>query len=100
MATANIGPDQNARIRYRVPNDRTIEYDVQADHSVKTYVMTKKGLDEWDSGNKRFKYFGGFQDPRRHHRQELVLPFGGHWYLVIVNPSKVRPVEVEYEVFY
>jgi hypothetical protein len=100
MSTAHIGPDQNARIRYRVPSDHTIEFDVRADHSVKTYVTTKKGLEEWDAGDRRFKYFGGFQDPRRHHHQELILPFGGYWYLVIVNPSKTRPVEVKYEVFY
>ena len=99
MPTAQIGPDQNARIRYRVPSDRTIEFHVQADRSVKTYVMTKKGLKLWDAG-KRFKYYGGFQDPRRHHHQELILPFGGHWYLVIVNPNKTQPVEAEYEVFY
>ncbi len=63
MAKAIIGPDENARIRYSVPTGRTIEFDVRANHSVKTYVMTKKGLEEWDNGNKKFKYFGGFQDP-------------------------------------
>ena len=99
MAIAQIGPDQNARIRYRVPKDRIIEFNVQADRSVKTYVMTKKGLQLWDAG-KRFKYYGGFQDPRRHHHQELILPFGGYWYLVIVNPNKTQPIEAEYEVFY
>jgi hypothetical protein len=100
MAKAIIGPDENARIRYSVPTGRTIEFDVRANHSVKTYVMTKKGLEEWDNGNKKFKYFGGFQDPRRHHHQTLILPFGGHWYLVILNPSTKNTVEVTYEVLY
>jgi hypothetical protein len=100
MGIAVIGPNQNARIRYRVPSSRTIEFDVRADHSVRTYIMTKKTLEEFDSGAKNFKYYGGFQDPpRRHHRQELVLPFDGHWYLMIVNPSS-RSVEAKYEAFF
>jgi hypothetical protein len=100
MGIAVIGPNQNARIRYRVPSSRTIEFDVRADHSVRTYIMTKKTLEEFDSGVKNFKYYGGFQDPpRRHHRQELVLPFDGHWYLMIVNPSS-HSVEAKYEAFF
>jgi len=100
MGIATIGPNQNARLRYRVPKDRTIDFDVRASHSVKTYVTTKKGLEEFDNGERQFRYYGGFQDPpKRHHRQELILPFDGHWYLMIVNPTR-NPVEVEYEVFY
>jgi hypothetical protein len=81
-----------------VPPNHTIEFDVKADHGVKTYIMRPEGLELFDSGAKTFKYYGGFQDPpRRHHNQELILPFDGHWYLVIVNPSN-HTVEVEYEV--
>ena len=99
MGMAVIGPNQNARIRYRVPSSHTIEFDVRADHSVRTYIMTRKTLEEYDSGSKNFKYFGGFQEPpKRHHRQELILPFDGHWYLMIVNPSQSHSVEVTYEV--
>ncbi len=99
MGMVVIGPDQNARFRYRVPSSRTIEFDVRADHSVKTYIMTKKTLEEFDSGVKHFRYYGGFQDPPlRHHHQELILPFEGAWYLMIVNPSKSHRVEAKYEV--
>ncbi len=99
MRTAVIGPNQNARIRYHVPSSHTFEFDVNADHGVKTYIMRSKGLELFDSGAKNFKYYGGFQDPpRRHHHQELMLPFEGAWYLVIVNPSKSHPVQVKYEV--
>ena len=97
MATAQIGPDQNARIRYRVPKDRTIEFSVQADRSVKTYVMTKKGCSV--GCGKRFKYTADSRASPDIHRQELILPFGSYWYLVIVNPNKARTVEAEYEVF-
>ncbi len=100
VKTAIIGPNQNARIRYRVPESHTIEFDVNADHSVKTYIMRTKGLELFDKGERNFKFYGGFQEPRRHHHQQLILPFDGHWWLVIVNSSKMRPVEVEYEVSY
>jgi hypothetical protein len=100
MGRAVIGANQNARLKYRVPKDRTIKFDVRADHSVRTYVTNKKGLEEFDSGATRFRYYGGFQQPpKRHHHQELILPFDGEWYLMIVNPRK-NPVQVEYEVFY
>jgi hypothetical protein len=97
--TITIAANQNARIRYRVPSSRIIEFDVRADHSVKTYIMSTRGLSEFDEGLKRFRYYGGFQDPtKRHHHQKLILPFDGHWWLMIVNPSGSRSVEVEYEV--
>lgn len=100
MPTVQIGRNQNIRARYRVPKNRVVEFDVQADRPVKTYIMRESGIERFARGEP-FRYYGGFQDPpKKNHHQELVLPFDGLWYLVIMNPSKTNPVDVAYEVYY
>ncbi len=98
MPTTTLKPDTNLRLRYRVPKGRIVEFDVEADRPVKTYIMREGGLALFDKGEP-FRYYGGFQDPpKKNHHQELVLPFDGRWFLLIMNPSKSNPVEVTYEV--
>jgi len=68
---------------------------------VKSYVLRTKGLELFDEGSDRFKYYGGFPEARRKQHQELVLPFDeGPWWLLIVNPSKDHSVQVFYDVSY
>jgi len=100
MPTVEIGRNENLQIRYRVPKDRIVEFDVRADRPVKTYIMREGGIERFERGEP-FRYYGGFQDPpKKLHHQELILPFDGHWYLLIMNPSKTNPVEVTYQVYY
>lgn len=101
MPTKIIRPNENIRLRYRVPRSQIIEFEISAGRPVKSYVVRTRGLELFDQGSARFRYYGGFPDPRREHHQELVLPFDeGEWWLLIVNPSKNLPVEVFYEVSY
>ncbi len=90
------------RMRYRAPKEGTpVEFEVQAEHPVMTYIVRPRGLELFDEGKKNFRYYGGFQTPpRMKHKQELMLPFSGPWYLVIVNPDEDEPVKVHYEVYY
>jgi hypothetical protein len=89
------------RLRYRVPNSRVVEFEIDADRPVKSYVLRTKGLELFDQGSEKFIYYGGFPEPRRRHRQELILPFDeGHWWLLIVNPSKIHSATVIYDVWY
>jgi hypothetical protein len=99
MPTRIIRPGENVRLRFRVPNSRVVEYEIESDRPVKSYILRTKGLELFDEGSERFKYYGGFPEARKKQRQELVLPFDeGHWWLLIVNPSKDHSAQVFYDV--
>lgn len=100
MTRTTIGPDENLRLRFSVPKDHIIKFEIDADHPVKSYIVRQRGLELFDDGSKSFKYYGGFPEARREQEQELILPFDGHWYLIIMNPDRNREVEVHYEVYY
>ena len=100
MTKVRIGPDENVRLRYRVPEDGLVEFELNADAPVKTYIVRPGGLELFDDGSRTFKYYGGFPDGRRKQHQRVALPFDGSWYLLIINPAKDRSVNVEYDVFY
>jgi len=97
MPMALIKPRGYLRVRYSVPRRGLIEYYVQADKPVNTYILDEQGLSEFlGKGEDVYSYYGGFHN-RREHRQELRLPFRGWWYLVIDNENR-EPVAVHYEV--
>lgn len=97
MATALLKPKSYLKVRYSVPRRGLVEYKVEADHPVTTFVLDEEGLSEFlgRSGDV-YSYYGGFPN-RYEHRQELRLPFRGWWYLVIDNRHR-EPVAVHYEV--
>ena len=97
MPTALLKPNGHLRVRYRVPRRGLIEYKVEANRPVTTFVLDEEGLKEFmGRGEDVYSYYGGFSK-RREHYQELRLPFRGWWYLVIDNPNK-EPVAIHYEV--
>jgi hypothetical protein len=97
MPTALIEPGSYLRVRYSVPKRGLIEYSVEADRPVNTYILDEEGLKEFlGKGEDITSYYGGFYNRYEHH-QELRLPFRGWWYLVIDNENH-DPVAVHYEV--
>lgn len=100
MPRLRIGPDENTRLRYSVPDSGLVEFELEADHPVKTYIVRPRGLELFDQGSSTFKYYGGFPEERKKQAQELRLPFEGPWYLLIVNPDKGHSVSVNLEVRY
>jgi hypothetical protein len=99
MPTKIIRPNENMRLRYSVPRSRIVEFEIEADHPVQSFIVRTRGLELFDEGSPSFKYYGGFPEARRRQHQELILPFDdGHWWLLIVNPSNTRSVEVFYDV--
>jgi hypothetical protein len=100
MPKVRLEPDENIRLRYSAPESGLVEFEIEADHPVMTYILRPRGLELFDQGSKTFKYYGGFQDPRKKQAQELRLPFEGPWYLLIINPDKRNSVGVNYEVRY
>jgi hypothetical protein len=99
MPVETIQPNSHLRIKYPVPRDGWIEYLVEADRPVTTFILDDKGLGEFytEKSDDIYSYYGGFSYRRNHH-QELKLPFKGSWYLLIVNDDKRQPVAVHYEV--
>jgi len=95
-----IPPNQNIRLRYSVPESGLVEFQIQADHPVRTYIVRKRGLELFDEGNVKFKYYGGFPDARRRQHQTVSLPFEGPWYLLIINDDEDESVTVFYDVSY
>lgn len=100
MPKATIGPDENIRLRYRVPKGGLVEFEIEAGRPVKSYIIRPRGLELFDEGSRSFKYYGGFPDPRRFHSQAVQLPFEGSWYLLIVNPDRDKSVTLTYDVWY
>jgi hypothetical protein len=99
MPTALIRPRSHLRVKYPVPRTGRIEYEVEADNPVTTYVLDEEGLKEFQNGRTEYieSYYGGFPY-RRVHYQSLKLPFrSGNWYLVIKNDQD-KAVAVHYEV--
>ena len=99
MPRTKIGPDQNVRLRYRAPDDGLVEFEINSDIPVRSYIVRPKGLEVFDEGRK-FKYYGGFPDARRMQRQAVKLPFDGPWYLLIINDDDETTADVSYDVYY
>lgn len=97
MPLTTLEPDTHLKIRYTVPRKRMIEYHVVANHPVDTYILDEEGLAEFYAGEEYIQSYGGFTR-RLKHKQELGLPFGGWWYLIIKNPDQDQSVSVYYEV--
>jgi hypothetical protein len=100
MKSATLPPNKHLRLKYSVPEDGLISFSIDAEEPIKSYVVGPKGLKAFYEDKPRFKYYGGFPEARRHHGQELRLPFKGSWYLLIVNPYRNKSVPLTYEVSY
>ncbi|SRR5713226_48127 len=101
MATAIVRAHGYLKVRYNVPKNGSIEYEVEANRPVTTFVVDEEGLKEFNSkGSDVYSYYGGFASRYEHH-QELRLPLKvrmqGYWYLIIDNPQN-ESVAVHYEV--
>jgi hypothetical protein len=97
VSLATLKPNEGLSLKYRVPRRGLVEFVVEAERPVHTYVLDPEGLDAFNHG-KTDRSFGGFMTRQRHH-QELRLPFKGTWYLVILNPHD-EPVAIGYDVYY
>jgi len=102
MALEVIKPNSHLKLRYSLPlRKRRVEYEVEANRPVTTFVLDDDGLEEYNKrGSDVYSYYGGFSH-RRVHREKVDFPpsFQGPWYLVIQNDSEKEPVAVRYEVF-
>lgn len=99
MPTLTVKPGEDVRIRYPVPRNGLIEYEVEGDRPVTTFIFDKAGLEEFLHDKEYItSYYGGFPD-RRYHNQEIRLPFRGWWWLVILNDDEDKSAAVHYEVF-
>jgi hypothetical protein len=96
MPTEMIKPNSHLKIRFSVPRRRVVEYDVEANRPVDTYILDENGLEDFYSRKQRFESWGGFTRRYEHHEQ-ITLPFKGWAYLIIKN-SQDESVAVHYEL--
>ena len=98
MPVITLPPNTYSPLEYTLRKEDFVEFTVESDIPVKTYIVRPKAFELFEKGSTTFKYYGGFPDPRLHQKQEVFLPFSGPWYLIISNPSKTKSAEVEYSV--
>ncbi len=101
MPLQAIKPNNYLILRFPVPPNNRVEYEVEASSPVTTFVVDDEGLREYKSrGDTITSYYGGFS--RRYlHKEKVRFPreMGGDWYLIISNDSKKDPAAVRFEVF-
>jgi hypothetical protein len=96
MPVKLLNPDTHIVIKYPArTRKRRIEFDVEGDDPVTTYVVDQDGLDQFYAGED-IDAFGGFHR-RRKHNDEVTIPPNTPWYLVIMNEEQ-HPVAVSYDV--
>jgi len=96
MAIRTISEGNHLRLTFSVPKRHRIQFNVDADYPVTTYILDDDGLGEFHAGYEIPSY-GGFVN-RKHHKQDLYLLFSGHWHLIIMN-KEPHPVKANFEVY-
>jgi hypothetical protein len=99
MPSIRLRGDEYITLEYKRPKSRVFEFEIDADHPVKTYIVGPKNLTRFEEG-KKFDYVGGFPDGKKHHKQKLWIPFSGPVHLIISNPDPYQTAEVNYRVYY
>jgi hypothetical protein len=101
MPARTLAPNHFIAPQYNLAKEgSSVTIAVESDIPLKTYIVRPKGLEFYRRGDKSFKYYGGFPDPRKHQNQTLWLPFSGPWHLIISNPNSDVEADLEYEVSY
>lgn len=98
MPPLSLAPNTHIRLRFTVPRNKRVGFRVEAEDPVETYVFDGDGLREFYHDGLTDSSVGGFSRPRRIHDQEITVPFRGHGYLVILNPTD-HHVGINYDLF-
>ena len=93
-----IKPNSHIKVKFRIPKNGIVNFDVEASAPVDTYILDDEGLKEFYSRREWIEsYYGGFYNRHEHH-QEIKLPFRGWAYLLIKN-TRNSSVAVRFELF-
>lgn len=95
MPIKTLRPKKYTVVPTRVPWGGRLNYFVESERPVYTFVMDDDELDKFDKGEKT-TYYGG-RDEIRVHKVRTKLAYGGKWNVVILNYTK-EPTAVYYEV--
>jgi hypothetical protein len=98
LAEVTLEPEQYVTVEYTLPKKTFVDLELESDLPVKSYIVGPVALRRYREGSTTFKYWGGFPDPRRHQQQKVWIPFSGAVFLLIMNPSKRDPADVEFEL--
>ena len=95
VRSKTLSPMSYTAVPTYVPQNRRINYTVEAEHPVSTFLIDKDDFDRYDVGEE-VRSFGGFSR-KRYHKQRGKMPYSGDWMLVISNENR-HPVAVHFDV--
>ncbi|MCR4318245.1 MAG: hypothetical protein NUW37_18030 [Planctomycetes bacterium] len=99
MATTLLDSGTHLCIRFSASKKRELEFYVEAQKPVSTYILDREGKDAFYDGEEPRDYsYGGFTN-RKRHEQEIKLPYPGEWFLLIVNWEDNEDIAVHYEIW-
>jgi len=96
VSVITLKPQHHLALPYTVPWNGHMRFEVESEYPTTTLVLDPQNLALW-KGGQPYTYQGGFSNLVRH-SQDLRLPAGGMWYLVIVN-TLGTPMAVHYNVW-
>jgi len=99
MPTFTLGPNEHERIKFQVPKDHWVEFNVEADRPVDVWIVDREGLRQFYEVEKTIECYYRRLRSKQHH-EEIELPFRGSWWLLIVNRDEEHSVAVHYDVFW
>lgn len=96
MRSKNLRPMSYTAVPTYVPRNRRINYTVEAEHPVSTFLIDRDDFHRYDDGEE-VRSFGGFRR-KRYHKQRGKMPYSGNWMLVISNENECS-VAVHFDVY-
>ena len=83
MSVGILEAGKNLAMPFTVPWTGAINYFVESQHLTTAFAVDANSLLAFRSGQ-QYTYWGN-NAPQLVHRQQVIVPFRGTWYLVIVN---------------
>lgn len=97
MPILTLDSDSYAPIEFKIPRPKHVEFTVEAETAVNTFLVDIGGLRDFERGAYEFFSYGG-RSRRRKHEDEIYLPEGGIYYLIIQNELSYS-VAIYFEIF-
>ena len=96
MSVLTLNPRYHLALPYSVPWNGRLRFEVESERPTTVLVFDSQNLALWRA-NQPSVYQWASANQLRHY-QELRLPAGGLWFLVVVNPL-ATPTAVHYNVW-
>jgi hypothetical protein len=96
MSVTTLQAQHHLALPYNVPANGRFRYEVESEGPTTTLIMDAVNYSAFTQ-NKFYTYQGGVAEQVQH-SMDLRLPYGGMWYLVVVNKMSA-PIAVHFNVW-